>query len=101
VSAFCFIFENSILVMCANGTKSYLLILAVNLIKKSFVSKGTVIGVVVYDCSTSLSHDLLKCLHRQNSLIDGEIPYQVNVDKVAHMIAESCASPNTVTSEEF
>ena len=48
--------------MSANGTKGDLLGLAIDLVKKTLMSKCTVISMIVLDGAICLCHDLFKGL---------------------------------------
>ena len=80
--------------MSANGTEGYLLLLSIDLIQETLVSKGTIIGVIVLDGVVSLRHHLLKSLHCKDSLIDSKISHQMNVDEIADVVTEGSTSPN-------
>ena len=67
------VFDNTVLMMSADGTEGYLLLLAIDLIQETLVSKGTIIGVIVLDGAVSLRHHFFKSFHCKDSLIDGKI----------------------------
>jgi hypothetical protein len=49
-----FILNDAILVMGADGAEGYFLISAIDVIKKSFVGEGAVVGVIMFHPSTCL-----------------------------------------------
>ena len=85
--------------MSANGAKSNLLGLSVDLVKKTFMSKCTVISMIVLYGVICLGHDLFKSLDGQNRLVHCVISHQMDVDEIADMITKCGTSPNAATSE--
>ena len=57
-----FVFNDTILVMSASSAKSNLLGLLIDLVKKTFMSKRTIISVIVLNSAICLCHDLFKSL---------------------------------------
>ena len=86
--------------MSTNGAKGNLPVLAIDLVKETFVSKCTVISVIVLDSTICLCHDLFKGLDRQIRLVDCVVSHEMDVHKIANMVTESGTSPNAATSEE-
>ena len=86
--------------MSANGAEGDLLVLVINLIQESLVSKGAVIGMVVFDRAISLCHHLLESLHCKDSLVDSEVTHEMDLDKITDVVAEGCAAPNASACEE-
>ena len=86
--------------MGADGTKSNLLGLTIDLVKKTFMSKRTIIGVIVLNSAICLCHDFFESLDSLSHFVHGVVPHEMDVDEVAHMIAKCCTSPNVVTREE-
>ncbi len=86
--------------MSAYGTKRNLLVLLINLVKKTFVCKCTIVGMVVLDGAIGLTHEVLESLDCQNRSIYRVIVHQVNVDKVTDMITKCSTTPNAATAKE-
>ncbi len=61
--------------MSVDSTEGHPLLLAINLIQETLVSKGTIIGVIVLDGAVSLRHHFFKSLHRKDSLINSEVAH--------------------------
>jgi hypothetical protein len=78
----------------ANGAKCNFLILSIDSIEEAFMSKCTIVCMIVLDCAISLRHHFFKSLHSKKCLIDCEILHEMNVDKIAYMIAECSAPPD-------
>ena len=95
-----FVLDDAILVMGADGAKSYLLGLTIDFIEETFVGECAVIGMVVLDGAIGLGHDLLEGLYGQNRLVHREIPHEVDVDEITDMITKCGTSPNAATCEE-
>ncbi len=86
--------------MSADGAKSNLLGLSVDLIKKTFMCKRTIISMIVLYGAIRLGHDLFKGLDGQNCLVHCVISRQMDVDEITDMITKCGTSPNMATSEE-
>ena len=52
-----FILNDAILMMSPDGAEGYFLIRAINVIKKSFVGKGAVVSVIMFNAPTCLGHN--------------------------------------------
>jgi hypothetical protein len=86
--------------MSADVAEVYLLVLAIDLIQESLVSKGAVVGMLVLDGAVSLRHNLLESLHCKDSLVDSEVTHEMDVDKVTDVVTEGSAAPNVSACEE-
>ena len=93
-------FDDSILMMSANGAEGDLLVLAINLIQESLVSEGAVIGMVVPDRAIGLCHHFLESLHCKDSLVNSEVTHEMDVDKITDVVAEGSAAPDASACEE-
>jgi len=89
-----FILNDAILMMSPDGAEGYFLIRAINVIKKSFVGKCAVVGVIMFNAPTYLGQNFFKSLCGKDRLVDGEIPHEVDVNKITDVIAKRRASPN-------
>ena len=86
--------------MSADVAEVYLLVLAIDLIQESLVSKGAVVGMLVLDGAVSLRHNLLESLHCKDSLVDSEVTHEMDVDKVTDVVTEGSAAPDASACEE-
>ncbi len=79
----------------ANSAKCNFLILLIDFIEENFMCKRIIVCVIVLDHVISLRHHFFKSLHSKNCLVNCEILHEMNVDKIAYMIAE-CSAPQDV-----
>jgi hypothetical protein len=89
-----FILNDAILMMSPDGAEGYFLIRAINVIKKSFVGKCAVVGVIMFNTPTCLGQNFFKSLCGKDRLVDGEIPHEVDINEITDVIAERRTSPN-------
>jgi hypothetical protein len=93
---FVFIFDNLILMMHTNSTKCYFLILSLDLIQKSPMSKSAVVSMVMLHNAIHLRQNLFESFNCKNHLVGGKISHEMIIDKITDMITERCASLNAM-----
>ncbi len=95
------VFDDPILVVGTDRAESYLLILAIDLVKESLVRKCTIVGMIRLDKALCLAQNLFKCVHGKNGFIQCEIAHEVNmIHIIADEITKGGTAPDSLACEE-
>jgi hypothetical protein len=94
------VFDDPVLVVGINRAESYLLILAIDLIKESLVHERAVIGMIVLDKTLCLGQHLFKCIHDKNGFIHREIPHEVHIHIITDVITKGGTAPDLPACNE-
>jgi hypothetical protein len=87
------VLDYSILMMRAHSTKSNGLPLISDVLMKAFIREPANIGMIMLGSTSSLRQNLLVCMLRQQIFFKSKIPHQMNIDKIAYVIAKKCCAP--------
>ncbi len=90
----------TILMMRTHSTKDNGLPFISGVLMKTFIREPAIIGMIMLGRTSSLCQNLLVCTLCQQSFCQSKIPHQMNIDKVANVIAKICRAPYPIACWE-
>ncbi len=91
------ILNDPILVMSTNATKGNSLTRVIYVLVKSFITKVSIVRLVLLDSVISLLKDLLINFLCKKSFLKSEILHEMNIDKIACVVTKIGRAPDTIT----
>jgi hypothetical protein len=90
----------TILMMRAHSTKGNGLPFIGDVLMKAVIREPTTIGMIMLGHMPSLHQNLLVCMLCQQSFCQSKIPHQMNIDKIANVIAKISRAPHPIACWE-